>query len=56
MAAPAVQWKGSGKLPHKSYTVAERLGEGSCGAVRTVYDEEGTVSIARPILCAVPYE
>jgi hypothetical protein len=39
----AMQWPGSGKLPHKTYTVAERLGEGSCGAVRTVYDEDGTV-------------
>jgi hypothetical protein len=38
-----MMWPGSGKLPRKEYTVAERLGEGSCGAVRTVYDADGTV-------------
>lgn len=38
-----MQWQGSGKLAKKTYTVAERLGEGSCGAVRTVYDDEGAV-------------
>jgi hypothetical protein len=42
MPAP-MALKGSGKLPHKEYSVAERLGEGACGAVRTVYDEDGNV-------------
>ena len=31
------------RLPQKEYHLAERLGEGSCGAVRTVYDDAGDV-------------
>lgn len=38
-----MMWPGSGKLPGKTYAVAERLGEGACGAVRTVYDDDGNV-------------
>ena len=43
MSSAATMWKGSGKLPKKFYAVAERLGEGACGAVRTVYDDDGNV-------------
>ena len=31
------------RLPAKDYFLAERLGEGACGSVRTVYDDDGKV-------------
>jgi serine/threonine protein kinase len=31
------------QLPMRQYHLAERLGEGACGAVRTVYDDDGQV-------------